>query len=60
MKKIGKTMGSWFPRLKLLNQTFDSATKYDITSVYENDPYLYKGKIIPGSIKVVLDLMEEI
>ncbi len=25
-----------------------------------NDPYIYKGKVIPGTIKVVLDLMEEI
>lgn len=30
MKKIGKAMGTWFPRLKLINQTFDSMTKYDI------------------------------
>lgn len=31
MKKVGKTIGSWFPRLRLMNQTFESATKYDQT-----------------------------
>lgn len=60
MKKVGKTLGSLFPTLKLVNQTFDSMTKYDQSEYYQKDPYVYKGKVIPGTIKVVLDLMEEI
>lgn len=58
MKKIGKLIGSWFPTAKLVNQTFTSMTKYDQTQRILDDPYIYKGKVIPGTIKVVLDLME--
>jgi hypothetical protein len=54
MKKLGKVIGSWFPRLKLMNQTFNSATKYDHTESIMKDPYMYKDKIIPGTIRVVL------
>lgn len=31
MKKVGKLIGSWFPNLKLISQTFNNATKYDQT-----------------------------
>ena len=60
MKKIGKFMGTFFPKLKLVSQTFNSQSKFDQTERINNDPYIYKDKVIPGSIKVVLDTMEEI
>lgn len=60
MKKIGKLLGACAPRLKIVDQTFGSATKYDQTERILQDPYGYTGKVVPGSIKVILDLMEEI
>jgi hypothetical protein len=58
MKKIGKFIGSWFPNLKLLNQTYTDMSKYDRSEVVINDPYAYTGKVVPGTIKVVLEMME--
>lgn len=60
MKKIGKFIGSWFPTVKLTNQVFTSMTKFNQTDRIMADPYLYKDRVIPGSVKVVLDMMEGI
>ena len=60
MKKLVKLVGSCLPKLKVVEQTYYSTTKYDQTDKIMQDPYLYKDKIVPGTMKVVLDLMEEI
>jgi hypothetical protein len=57
MKKVGKLIGYLFPTFKVVDQKFDGMTKYDQTQRILDDPYVYKGKVIPGTIKVVLDLM---
>lgn len=57
MKKVGKLIGYLFPIFKVVDQKFDGMTKYDQTQRILDDPYVYKGKVIPGTIKVVLDLM---
>lgn len=60
MKKIGKLLGAWVPRLKIVNQNFGGATKYDQTDRMLKDPHFYNGKVVPGTVKMVLDFMEEI
>lgn len=54
MKKIGIFMGTLFPTLRLLDQKFTEGTKYDQTELIRSDPYMYTGKIVPGTIKVIL------
>ena len=60
MKKLGWLVGACFPTLKMVNQTFEGSTKYDQTERILQDPYSYNGKVVPGSVKMVLDFMEEI
>ena len=60
MKKVGKFIGTYFPKLKLVNQTFNNQSKFDQTERINADPNIYKDKVIPGSVKVVLETMEEI
>lgn len=54
MKSIGKFIGTWFPSLKLMEQTYTNMTKYYQGDRMQKDPYVYNGKVIIGSIKVVL------
>ena len=60
LKKLGKLMGTLFPKLKVIGQTFNSQSKFDQTERINADPYIYKDKVVPGSIKVVLESMEQI
>jgi hypothetical protein len=56
MKKLGKALGYLLPKIKLTQQGNDDC-KYLRT--IEN-PLNYNGRNIPGTIRVVLNSMEEI
>jgi hypothetical protein len=56
MKKLGKVLGYLLPKIKLTQQGNDDC-KYLRT--IEN-PLNYNGRNIPGTIRVVLNSMEEI
>ena len=58
MKKLGWLMGKVFPKLLLVPQTFNQQTKRDSSERIQNDPFVYKDKVVPGSIKAVLEAME--
>ena len=57
MKKIAKFLGTILPSTKTVAQTFNSATKYDQTDRILSDQYFYKDKVIPGTVKVMLNFM---
>lgn len=57
MKKVGWLIGAVLPRMKLVNQTFGNQNKLDVMDRINADPYVYKDKVVPGSVKVVLDAM---
>ena len=59
MKKVGKLIGYLLPKSKLVSQTFDNQTKYNQLDRIMADEYIYKDKVVPGSVKVVLQAMEE-
>jgi alpha-beta hydrolase superfamily lysophospholipase len=59
MKKIGKAIGYFFPKLKLTPQGEDD-TKYDVSEIVKADCLNYNDRNIPGTIRVVLNAMEEI
>jgi hypothetical protein len=54
MKKVGKFIGTWFPNWRTMNQKYTEGTKYNQESQIAKDPYAYTGKVVPGTIKVVL------
>lgn len=56
MKKFGKALGYLLPKIKLTRQGTDDC-KY--TRTVEN-PLNYNGRNIPGTVRVVLNAMEEI
>lgn len=60
MKKLGLAMGYMFPKLKLLNQSFDSGTKFKIGHHILADKNNYTAKIVPGSVRTVLNAMAEL
>jgi hypothetical protein len=60
MKKVGKALGFLFPTLRLVNQTFDSGNKYDMSENILADKNNYTGKLVPGSVRTVLNAMEEL
>lgn len=60
MKKIGKLIGFLLPRTKLISQTFNAQSRIDQTDRILQDQFVYKDKVVPGSIKVVLESMEEL
>lgn len=55
MKKVGKVIGYFFPKLKLTKQGTD-----DCKYIIKERPLNYNGRNIPGSIRVVLNALEEI
>lgn len=59
MKKVGKVIGYFLPKIKLTKQG-DDDTKYDVSDLVLANPYNYNGRNIPGTIRVVLNAMEEI
>lgn len=58
LKKIGKFIGWCTPNLKIMDQKFTEGTKFDQTETIKSDPFGYTGKIVPGTIRVVLNLIE--
>ena len=60
MKKVGRILGYLAPKLKLTEQSFTGATKYDLTEVQKANPHMYNAKHVSGSVRVVLKAMEEV
>lgn len=50
-------MGFLFPKLKILSQTYTSGTKYKLDHLITGDECNYTDKVVPGSIRVVLNAM---
>ena len=59
-KKLGKLLGYLLPKTKFLSQGYTSSTKYDTTQVQLDNPHIYNGRHLPGSVRVALTAMEEI
>jgi hypothetical protein len=59
MKKIGKLVGYFFPKLKLTEQGEDD-TKFRVKEIVEMNTLNYMGRNIPGTIRVVLNAIEEV
>jgi len=59
MKKIGKLIAVFFPKLKLTPQNNDDATRYKISNVIESNKLNYNGRHIPGSVRVALNAIED-
>lgn len=60
MKKLGKVFGALFPKGTIFPQSFNSQSRIDQTDRIMADPYIYKDKVVPGSVKVILETMAEI
>lgn len=54
MKKIGKIIGYFLPKIKMTQQGSDD-TKYEFKDVKKTFPNHYTGRNIPGTIRVVLN-----
>lgn len=59
MKKLGKVIGYFLPKLKLTEQGNDDL-RYDLDDIVKTNQLNYNGRNIPGTIRVVLNAMEEI
>jgi len=46
------------PRTRLFTQKFEGGTKYNNEQLIKEDPYYYKDRVVPGSIKAVLDALD--
>ena len=55
MKQIGKAIGCIFPKVQTVSQTFTQGNKYLMGNKIREDPLNYTGKVIPGSIRTVLN-----
>jgi hypothetical protein len=60
MKKLGKAIGYLFPTLELIDPKFIDGNKYFMEKQIKADERNYTGKVIPGTIRTVLNAMEEI
>lgn len=60
MKKIGNVLGYLTPKWKLINQSFNSTTKYDVEKQFRECPHMYCDKHLPGSIRVTLNAIREV
>ncbi len=58
MKKVGKAIGYLFPTLQLVSPKFSDGTKYNTEKFILADERNYTGKVIPGTIRTVLNAME--
>ena len=58
MKKMGQLMGWLFPRWKFMEQGSGTGNRHSCFNG-KTDPLNYQGKIILGSVKAILDSMEE-
>lgn len=59
MKKLGKVIGYFLPKIKLTEQGNDDI-RYDVEHLVKANHLNYNGRNIPGTIRVVLNAMEEI
>jgi alpha-beta hydrolase superfamily lysophospholipase len=59
-KKFGKMLGFICPRVRLFKDKFDSGTKYNQKERIEKDPYVYNDGAVPGSIRTILNAMDEV
>ncbi len=57
MKKFGKALGFFLPTFKFISQTYDSGNRYKMGHHITADKLNYTGKVVPGSIRVVLNTM---
>lgn len=57
MKKVGKLIGYFLPKIKLTYQSFTSSTKYNTEKIVKENPYFYNDRHIPGSVRVALNAM---
>lgn len=59
MKKLGKIIGYFLPKIKLTEQGSDDL-KYEVDDLVKANTLNYNGRHIPGSIRAVLNAMEQI
>ncbi|KRX02516.1 hypothetical protein PPERSA_11856 [Pseudocohnilembus persalinus] len=58
-KKIARCIGSFLPRIRTVPQSRGQSSKNpQISEDAEKNPYIYTGKVIPGSVKTILDLTD--
>jgi hypothetical protein len=60
MKKLGKAIGYLFPTMQLVTPKFTDGNRYKMEQHIIADERNYTGKIIPGTIRTVLNAMEEV
>ncbi len=60
LKKIGKFIGFICPRVRLFSGTTEDSTKYNQDERINNDPYFYKDGLVPGSVRTILNAMDEV
>lgn len=60
MKKVGKAFGFLFPTLKIVQPTFEDGNKYKMVESIKADKLNYTDKVVPGTIRTVLNSMEEL
>lgn len=59
-KKFGKMVGCLCPRARLMKDKFDSGTKYNQKERIEADPHVYNDGAVPGSIRTILNAMDDV
>lgn len=60
MKKMGKFIGFLCPRIRLFKEDKFSGTKFNQIQRILADPYVYNDGIVPGSIRTILNSMDEV
>ena len=59
-KKVGRFLGCICPRVRLMKDKFDSGTKYNQAERIKADPYVYNDGAVPGSIRTILNAMDQV
>lgn len=60
MKKLGVCLGFVCPRVRLFKDKYDSGTKYNQAERIMADPYVYNDGLVPGSVRTILNAMDEV
>lgn len=60
MKQVAKAIGYLLPTVKLLEPKFVDGNKYDMSEHIKGEPRNYLGRLIPGSVRNILNAIEEI
>jgi hypothetical protein len=60
MKQLGKAIGYLFPTLQFIEPKFTDGNKYKMDKHIRADERNYTGKVVPGSVRTVLNAMDEI